>query len=162
MITISGLCFGYDTAVISGAALYFEDDFPGITTGQKEMVVSLAILGASIGALVTGSIADTYGRKPTIILGDILMTIGTLLMCFAPSLPILSLGRLVAGLGFGTECMACSVFLAEVSPRRLRGSIVTANIACCVFGQLLALIVCILMSPNWRGMLGMGAVPAVL
>ena len=132
--TLSGLCFGYDTAVISGAALYFEKDFPGITKTQQETVVSLAILGASIGALITGSIADSYGRRFTIIMGDILMTIGIFIMCFAPNLPMLCIGRLIAGLGFGTECMACSVFLAEVSPRRLRGSIVTANIACAVFG----------------------------
>ena len=132
--TLSGLCFGYDTAVISGATLYFENDFPGITKSQAETVVSLAILGASIGALITGSIADQYGRKYTIILGDILMTIGTVLMYFAQNLPMLCLGRLIAGLGFGTECMACNVYLAEVSPRRIRGSMVTANNACCIFG----------------------------
>ena len=132
--TISGLCFGYDTAVVSGASLYFEDDFPGISNEAKETVVSLAILGAALGALSTGSIADRFGRKFTIIFGDVLMAIGTLLMCMAPNLVILSTGRLIAGLGFGTETMACSVYLAEVAPRRLRGSIVTANIACCVFG----------------------------
>lgn len=124
--------------------------------------MSFAILGAAIGALFTGTIADNIGRRFTIIFGDILMTIGTCLMCFAPNIFILSLGRLVAGLGFGTEVMACSVFLAEVSPRRLRGSIVTANIACCVFGQIFALIVCIWLAPNWRAMLGVGAIPAVI
>lgn len=160
--TLSGLCFGYDTAVVGGATLYFVNDFPSITKEEQETVVSLAILGASLGALVTGQIADKRGRKFTILLGDYLMIIGTCLMCFAPDLFTLGLGRLVAGLGFGTECMACSVFLAEVSPRQLRGSIVTANIACCVFGQLLALIICILVAPNWRLMLGMGAVPAAL
>ena len=125
-------------------------------------MVSLAILGAAIGALTTGSISDTYGRKFTIILGDVLMTIGTLMMCFAPTIPTLCAGRFVAGLGFGTEMMACSIYLAEVSPRRVRGSIVTANISFCIFGQLLALIICILISPSWRGMLGLGAVPAIL
>ena len=122
----------------------------------------MAIAGAAAGALVTGIIADKYGRKFTILLGDYLMIIGTCLMCFAPSLEVLGIGRLFAGLGFGTETMACSVFLAEVAPRRLRGSIVTANIACCVFGQLVALIVCILVAPSWRLMLGIGAIPATL
>ena len=63
--TISGLCFGYDTAVVSGASLYFEDDFPGISNEEKETVVSLAILGAALGALSTGSIADRFGRRLT-------------------------------------------------------------------------------------------------
>lgn len=126
------------------------------------MVVSFAILGAALGALTTGSIADTYGRKFAILLGDVLMAIGTLLMCFASSLLVLSLGRLIAGLGFGTECMACGVYLAELAPRRLRGSIVTANYACCVFGQLLALLVCIWLAPNWRAMLGVGGIPALV
>ena len=124
--------------------------------------MSLAVLGAALGALVTGSIADTYGRKPTIILGDVLMTVGTAMMYYAQSLNVLCMGRLIAGLGFGTECMACSVYLAEVAPRRLRGSLVTANIACCIFGQLFALLICIWLSPDWRGMLGVGAIPAIL
>ena len=160
--TLSGLCFGYDTAVIAGAALYFEDDFPDVTKRQQETVVSLAVLGAAIGALITGSIADSWGRKFTIILGDVLMTIGTVLMWYGPSLSILSVGRFIAGLGFGTECMVCSIYLAEVAPKRIRGSIVVANTACCIFGQLLALLICIALSPNWRAMLGVGAIPAVL
>ena len=86
--TLSGLCFGYDTSVISGAALYFEDDFPAITKTQQQTIVSLAILGASIGALTTGSIADRYGRKFTIILGDVLMTMGTILMYYSPTLTL--------------------------------------------------------------------------
>ena len=162
MSILSGFCFGYDTAVIAGATLFFENDFPAITKAQQETVVSFAILGAAIGALVSGTVADRIGRKFTIIFGDVLMTIGTVLMCFAPNLWSLIMGRLVAGLGFGTEVMACSVFLAEVAPRRLRGSIVTANIACCVFGQLFALLVCIWLSPDWRAMLGVGAIPAIV
>ena len=90
------------------------------------------------------------------------MTMGTILMYYSPTLTALGMGRLIAGLGFGTECMAVGVFLAEVAPRNLRGGIVTANIACCIFGQLLALMVCIFLAPNWRAMLGVGAIPAVL
>ena len=97
-----------------------------------------------------------------ILFGDALMLVGTILMSLTNTIGVLAMGRLIAGLGFGTEAMACSVSLAEVAPRRLRGSIVTANIACCVFGQLCALIICIIVAPSWRLMLGIGAVPAFI
>jgi len=81
--SLSGLSFGYDTAVISGATLYLENDFPGITARQQEMVVSFALLGAALGALCSGSFADRYGRRLAIIFGDLLMIIGCVMMAMA-------------------------------------------------------------------------------
>eukprot|EP00352_Strombidinopsis_acuminata_P000688 CAMPEP_0176345954 /NCGR_PEP_ID=MMETSP0126-20121128/5861_1 /TAXON_ID=141414 ORGANISM="Strombidinopsis acuminatum, Strain SPMC142" /NCGR_SAMPLE_ID=MMETSP0126 /ASSEMBLY_ACC=CAM_ASM_000229 /LENGTH=107 /DNA_ID=CAMNT_0017693221 /DNA_START=152 /DNA_END=475 /DNA_ORIENTATION=+ len=103
----------------------------------------MALLGAAIGSLTAGKISDTWGRKPTIIVGDLFMTLGSFLMAFTPSIPILVLGRFMAGVGFGMEIMACNVYLSEVSPSQIRGGIIAINLSCCVGGQLFALLVCI-------------------
>jgi MFS family permease len=59
--------------------------------------VSLAILGAAVGSLIGGPFSDYYGRKPTIILADVLFTIGAIVMGTAPSIAILIVGRIIVG-----------------------------------------------------------------
>jgi len=133
-----------------------------MTAGAKERVVSLAVLGACIGSLLVGTIGDAYGRRTAIIVGDVLMAVGCILMYYSPTLLCLQIGRFVAGLGFGAEAFACNIYLAEVCPSSIRGAMIAANLACCVSGQLIALLVCIALAPDWRLMLGIAAVPAIL
>ena len=78
--TICGFCFGYDTSNISGALLYLPLDFPEVTTSNKESInnlnVSIAMAGCAFGSIAAGIFSDEYGRKPTILLGDIFLTGG--------------------------------------------------------------------------------------
>lgn len=84
MAAIGGFLFGYDTGVIGGANLYFHLDFPHITSEQKEMIVSLTVIGAAVGSLLIGPIADNYGRKITIIIADFLFILGAFLVtCYS-------------------------------------------------------------------------------
>jgi len=122
----------------------------------------MAVLGAVFGALFSGEIADRYGRRSTIVAGDILMTIGSLMMAYAGSISMLVAGRIVVGLGFGAEATTAGIYLAEVSPRVLRGSIIACNIFFAVLGQFFALLICIWLDPYWRLMLGLAIVPALL
>ena len=80
MAAIGGFLFGYDTGVIGGAELFFHDEFPAITSGEKEMIVSLAVFGAAIGCVLIGPVSDSYGRKITIIIADLLFTLGAILV----------------------------------------------------------------------------------
>ncbi len=80
MAAIGGFLFGYDTGVIGGADLYFYIDFPTISSSEKEMIVSLAVIGAAVGCVLIGPFADNYGRKLTIIVADILFSIGAFLV----------------------------------------------------------------------------------
>lgn len=82
MAAIGGFLFGYDTGVIGGADLYFHIDFPQITSGEKEIIVSLAVFGAAIGCLLIGPVSDNYGRKPSIIISDTLFTLGAILVYY--------------------------------------------------------------------------------
>src|ERR1700746_3228231 len=64
---LGGLLFGYDTGVISGALLFIGKDFPGLTSFDEELLTSILLIGALIGALAAGRIADRVGRRPTVL-----------------------------------------------------------------------------------------------
>ena len=102
----------------------------------------MALFGAAIGSLIGGSISDKYGRKPTIIISDILFMIGAVVMAFAPDVLVLMSGRFIVGLGVGIAAMVIPVYLAECSPKEIRGRIVTLNIISITVGQFIS--VCIL------------------
>ena len=84
--SIGGFLFGYDTGIIAGAQLYFKDDWPHITTKDKELVVSMTLIGAVFGAVIAGPISDKFGRRPVIMASDIFFTIGSFMMAFAPTI----------------------------------------------------------------------------
>lgn len=88
---------GYDTGVIGGAAIYFNQDFPSVTNKQKEQIVSIAIMGAAIGSAFSGTMADRVGRRPIIIMSDIIMIVGSILMASSGSIATLLIGRFVIG-----------------------------------------------------------------
>ena len=99
--TIGGFLFGYDTSIIAGAQLYFSNDWPDITSSQIALIVSIALIGAAIGALFSGYFSDKYGRRRVIMAADILFTTGSAIMAFAPTIQVLMIGRLVIGFGIG-------------------------------------------------------------
>lgn len=80
IVAMGGFIFGYDTGIIGGAALYFVNDFPLITPSEKEIIVSLAIIGAAFGCLFMGPFSDSYGRKISIILADVFFALGAALV----------------------------------------------------------------------------------
>lgn len=76
----------------------------------------MALFGAFIGSLIAGVLSDQIGRKPVIIISDVLFTGGSLLMAFAPEIYVLMIGRIIVGLGVGIASMVVPVYLSEVSP----------------------------------------------
>ena len=121
--------FGYDTGVIAGAQLYFVDTWPGITDSQIALIVSIALIGAAIGALFSGSISDRIGRKKVIIFADVLFTTGSLIMAFSPTIAVLMIGRLIIGFGVGIASQIVPLYLSEVAPVEIRGKLVAFNVA---------------------------------
>ena len=93
------------------------------------MIVSIAMIGAAIGALFSGSISDKLGRKPVIIVADILFTAGAVIMAFAPSIGVLMVGRLIIGFGVGVASQIVPLYLSEVAPVEIRGKLVAFNVA---------------------------------
>ncbi|GAA0183434.1 transporter [Lithospermum erythrorhizon] len=164
---IGGLLFGYDTGVISGALLYIKDEFEEVDKSSflQETIVSMAIVGAMIGAAAGGWLNDLYGRKKATLSADVIFALGSVVMAAAPDPYILIVGRLLVGLGVGVASVTAPVYIAEASPSEIRGGLVGTNVLMITGGQFLSYLVNIAFTQvpgTWRWMLGVAGVPAVL
>ena len=124
---LGGLLFGYDTGVISGALLFIGKDFPGLTSFDKELLTSILLIGALIGALAGGRIADRAGRRPTVLGTAALFVAGVMLAAFSPSYGVLVAARVFIGLAVGSASMVVPLYIGEVAPPRVRGALVSFN-----------------------------------
>jgi sugar porter (SP) family MFS transporter len=160
---LAGLLFGYDQGVISGALPLLTVDL-GLTTFESEIITSWVTLGALFGALVAGGIADRVGRRWTAILAGVLFAIGALLEALAPGVAILTIGRLVTGLGVGFASVAAPLYAAELAPKSLRGTFVSTYQLAITFGILLAYLADDLLTEAdaWRLMFGLAVIPGIL
>ncbi|KAK2443194.1 inositol transporter [Trifolium repens] len=164
---IGGLLFGYDTGVISGALLYIKDDFDDVRKSSflQETIVSMALVGAIIGAATGGWINDVFGRKKATLSADVVFTLGSIVMAAAPDAYVLILGRLLVGIGVGVASVTAPVYIAESSPSEIRGSLVSTNVLMITGGQFLSYLVNLAFTEvpgTWRWMLGVAGLPAVI
>lgn len=158
---IGGLLFGFDTGVISGALLYLKKDLHANSVAQ-EWIVSVLLLGAILGALISGYLADRLSRKWTKVISGCIYIIGALGCAFAVSIPMLIGFRFVLGLSVGTASFVAPLYISEVSPPRVRGGLVSFNQLAITSGILLAYLVNFAFSSvpdGWRWMLGVGVIP---
>src|ERR1700735_586509 len=100
---LGGLLFGYDTGVVSGALLFLKKDFGGLSSFQEELVTSLLLVGAVIGAFVAGRLADVIGRRLTVLITAVVFIVGVMLAAFTPTFPVLLVARIIIGLAVGSE-----------------------------------------------------------
>ncbi|GLJ53740.1 hypothetical protein SUGI_1146750 [Cryptomeria japonica] len=164
---IGGLLFGYDTGVISGAILYIRDDFKSVDrdTTLQELIVSMAIAGAIIGAAIGGWLNDRYGRRTALLIADFLFFIGAILMAASPNPGILIVGRLFVGFGVGMASMTAPLYISEASPAKIRGALTSTNAFLITGGQFLSYCINIAFTKvpgTWRWMLGVAGLPALL
>ena len=125
---LGGLLFGYDTGVINGAQFFLSKYFE-LNAGMKGWVVGSALLGCLVGALASGKLSMAIGRKGSLIVSAILFSIsawGSGIPSFLPeSVNLLVVFRIIGGLGIGIASMCAPMYIAEVSPPKRRGSLVT-------------------------------------
>jgi SP family xylose:H+ symportor-like MFS transporter len=126
--SLGGLLFGYDTGVINGTQFYFSKYFD-LDAAMKGWVVGSALLGCLIGAASSGLISSAIGRKSSLILSASLFTVsawGSGLPEFLPqSVSLLVFFRILGGLGIGIASMNAPTYIAELSPAKIRGKMVT-------------------------------------
>jgi sugar porter (SP) family MFS transporter len=163
MAALGGLLFGYDTGVISGAILFIRHDFT-LSTFAQSIVVSIVLIGAMIGALMAGGIADAYGRRPTMLAAGIVFALGAVASAAAPSAALLIVARFIVGFGIGLCSVTSPLYVSEIAPRRHRGALVSLYQFAITIGILAAYLVDLALTPasDWRAMLGLALVPAVI
>lgn len=179
---MGGLLFGYDWVVIGGAKPFYERFFD-ITNSPylQGWAMSSALIGCLVGAMASGYLADRFGRKRPLIAAAALFTIAALGTGAANQFTIFIIFRLVGGLGIGLASAISPMYIAEISPAKMRGRLVSVNQLTIVIGILAAQIInyliaekvpegvtdsMILQSWNgqtgWRWMFWAGTVPAVM
>ena len=125
VVLLAGALFGYDQGVISGALVGIQKEF-AVGAIALEIVTSWVALGAMFGSLAGGYIADHFGRKRALFAAAGLFIIGALVEAFAPAVPVLVFGRLVAGFGVGVAAVAAPLYAAELAPAAQRGQFVSS------------------------------------
>jgi len=173
-----GLLFGYDTGVANGAEGPMAQEL-GLSLLQLGIVISSLIFAAAVGALVGGRLSDAIGRRTTILVLAVLFFVGVLFVVFSPAGPepgtfsatgfgVLVLGRIILGLAVGGASTVVPVYLAELAPYEIRGSITGRNELAIVSGQLAAFVCNAIIGTVWghvdgvwRFMFGICALPAV-
>ena len=160
---LGGLLFGYDTGVISGALIFIRAQF-GLSTFQQELVVSVVLVGAAVGALTGGRLADIFGRRMMLLVTALIFVAGALVCAAAPSLNVLVIGRLIVGLGIGFSTSTVPIYISEVSPPQTRGWQVSLFQLAITIGILAAYLVDYVFSGSsgWRWMLGLAFVPGAI
>ncbi|KAJ3186208.1 hypothetical protein HDU85_007648 [Gaertneriomyces sp. JEL0708] len=162
---LGGFLAGYDAGIVSGATLYIMETFD-LSDSQISLVVSAVVGGAIIGGLGSSVAADKWGRRPVILVASVIFVFGALMMGLAASWVWLVLGRLVAGAAVGLAGGAIPVYLTEMAPTSIRGSLVSVNVFFITLGQFVSYLTAYALSDaganNWRWMLGLSGVPAVV
>ena len=138
--TFGGLLFGYDTGVINGALAPMTAEL-GLTAFTEGVVTSSLLFGAAVGAMVLGRVSDKWGRRKTIILLAVAFFIGALVCVFTPNFEIMVVGRVILGLAVGGASTVVPVYLAELAPFEIRGSLAGRNELMIVVGQLAAFVI---------------------
>ncbi|OJT10674.1 Myo-inositol transporter 1, partial [Trametes pubescens] len=163
--SISGLLFGYDTGVISGALVTIGGDLgpAELSSGQKELITSSTTLGALLGALAAGMLSDFIGRRPVMGIADIIFIGGAIGQAVSHSVWSMIGCRFLIGIGVGVAACVAPLYIQELSPTRLRGRMVVVNVVMITGGQVVAYGIDAAFANvhgGWRWMVGLGALPA--
>ncbi|MDD7813306.1 sugar porter family MFS transporter [Mycobacterium sp. CSUR Q5927] len=158
-----GVIYGYDLSNIAGALLFIEADL-GLTAGQQEMVATATVIGEIAGAAAGGWLANTIGRKNSMVAVAITYAVFALLGAASTSVPMLTVARLLLGVTIGVSVVVVPVFVAESAPADARGALLVTYGVATVIGIIAGYLCAYWLAGtgSWRAMLGLAAVPAVL
>ena len=160
LAALGGFLFGYDTGIIGQALPYIQKDLHSGTLAPSWIVAAI-LVGALIGAGISGYLSERISRKWTKCLSGCVYVVGALAAAFAQDVTWLIAARFVLGLAVGTASFVAPEYIAEQTPPKIRGGTVTYNQVMVTLGILIAYIVGFLLNgatDNWRWMLGIAVV----
>ncbi len=161
---VGGFLFGYDTGVISGAILFITGEF-ALPPTLEEIATSSVLVGAILGAIAGGLLADRIGRRLSIIAASVVFLAGTGVVVVAPGLPVFLAGRVLIGMAIGIASFVVPLYISEIAPSALRGGMVSLNQLFITIGILISyggVDYLFSASSDWRAMFAFGAVPATV
>ena len=162
---LGSFLFGFDTAVISGTTSFISTYFH-LTDATLGVTVSIALWGTVVGAIAVGKPGDILGRRPVLSICGALYFVSALACAFATGWHTLLIARFVGGLAIGAASVMAPMYIAEISPGRLRGRLVAVAQFNIVLGILVAFFSNYLLvgvgPDNWRWMFGVMAIPALV
>ncbi len=165
IVALGGFLFGFDTAVISGAEKQIQELFH-LSSFMHGFTISSALIGTVAGALISGKPADRYGRKPILFVIAALYVLTAVGSALANHVSSFILFRFLGGIGVGASSVVAPMYIAEISPAKIRGRMVAMFQFNVIFGILVAYISNYLLrdvgTEPWRWMLGIAGVPAFL
>lgn len=169
LASLGVFCLGYNTGIIAGDMTYIQQDsewhprFGKLSSSIQGMIVSLALAGATVGALCS-SISDMAGRRRSMLLMALLYVLGPLIMTLAPNVWVLISGRAVVGLSIGLASCLVNLYISEIVPAESRGRLGSWAPFMGTCGILVSYITstCLGFLPGgvWRIQLGLAIAPA--
>jgi MFS transporter, SP family, galactose:H+ symporter len=161
-----GLLFGFDTGVISGALPFLKQDWL-LKDADVEWITTTVLIGAVLGAISSGKLSDLVGRKVMIIINAVIFLVGALGCAYATNVTELIIMRILIGVAIGITSYVVPMYIAEISPSRERGALVTLNQLMITIGILASYITDYWLSDDsnpesWRNMFLIGFIPAVI
>ncbi|WOH13805.1 hypothetical protein DCAR_0933316 [Daucus carota subsp. sativus] len=165
LASMTSILLGYDTGVLSGAAMYIKKDLR-FTDVQIEIIVGIINIFSLMGSFLAGKTSDWIGRRYTMVLAGAIFFAGAILMGCATNFAFLLVGRFVAGIGVGYAMMIAPVYTTEVAPTSSRGFLTSFPEVFINAGVLLGYVSNFAFANlplwlGWRFMLGIGAIPSV-
>ncbi|MEH6593793.1 MAG: sugar porter family MFS transporter [Halioglobus sp.] len=178
IVALGGFLMGFDASVISGVVTFIEPEF-GLTKIELGWSVASLALTATFAMMVAGPLSDKFGRRPVLRMAAVLFAVSAIASALAPSFVALVSARMIGGLGVGAALIIAPMYIAEISPPAIRGRMVSFNQLNIVIGISVAFftnyvilklgqsqaswaIALHLGEWNWRWMLGLETLPAVL
>ena len=162
--SLGGLLSGYDTGVISGALLFINETWILPDTLQG-FLVSSVLIGAVIGAATNGVLADMFGRKRIIMATAVIFIFGSILCALAPNVYVLIISRIFVGFAVGIVNFVVPLYLSEISPKNIRGTLVSLYQWAITSGILFSYFINAAFAQavyNWRWMLFAGVLPGLV
>src|ERR1700687_1253895 len=161
---IGGLLFGFDTAVINGAIVFLKSQF-GLNDAQTEVAASSLLLGCVVGASLAAFTSDRFARTRVLLVAAALFTVSSLGSALPRDLLQFVIARVIGGLAIGIASSLSPLYIAEISPAKTRGLMVSLNQLAIVIGILLSYSINYLLTgtgpSNWRWMFASAAVPSL-
>ncbi|MFT4669312.1 MAG: sugar porter (SP) family MFS transporter [Flavobacteriaceae bacterium] len=166
-VAVSGFLFGFDTVVISGANEPIKQLWNTSPLFHGTFIMSMALWGTVVGALLGGIPADKFGRRRTLFWIGVLFLVSAIGSSFAPDEYTFSFFRFIGGLGVGASSVVAPMYISEISTAHNRGKLVALYQFNIVFGIFIAYFSNLALqgvggANDWRWMLGVEAIPALI